>query len=47
MKMTVDLLNDSCDAPRASVSAAIWNVVALAATSAGDIGITYAPPGRT
>jgi hypothetical protein len=47
VEITVGLLNDSCDAPRASVSAAIWKVVALAAASAGDIGITYAPPGRT
>ncbi|MFF1400206.1 hypothetical protein ACFVZD_41355 [Streptomyces sp. NPDC058287] len=43
--MTVDLLNDACDAPRAKVPAVIWKVVALAATSAGDVGITYAPPG--
>ncbi|MEU1450473.1 hypothetical protein ABZ474_57170, partial [Streptomyces mirabilis] len=44
--LTVDLLNDACDGPRAGVPAAIWKVVALAATSAGDVGITYAPPGR-
>ncbi|MEU9631517.1 hypothetical protein AB0D89_32600 [Streptomyces luteogriseus] len=47
VEMTVDLFNDSCDGPRTGVPAAIWKVVALAATSAGDIGITYAPPGRT
>ncbi|MFC9699294.1 hypothetical protein ACFTWD_01145 [Streptomyces sp. NPDC056943] len=44
--LTVDLLNDACDGPRAGVPATIWKVVALAATSAGDVGITYAPPGR-
>ncbi|MEU5610501.1 hypothetical protein AB0H03_17500 [Streptomyces sparsogenes] len=44
--LTVDLLNDAWDGPRAGVPAAIWKVVALAATSAGDVGITYAPPGR-
>ncbi|MEU5599232.1 hypothetical protein [Streptomyces sp. NPDC020298] len=41
----MDLLNDACDGPRAGVPAAIWKVAALAATSAGDVGITYAPPG--
>ncbi|WP_329375579.1 hypothetical protein [Streptomyces sp. NBC_01483] len=46
MGLAVDLLNDACDGPRAGVPAAIWKVVALAATSAGDVGITYAPPGR-
>ncbi|MEV4998549.1 hypothetical protein [Streptomyces niveus] len=44
--LTVDLLNEACDGPRADVPAAIWKVVALSATSAGDVGITYAPPGR-
>ncbi|MFE1444090.1 hypothetical protein [Streptomyces sp. NPDC058739] len=44
--LTVDLLNDAWDGPRADVPDAIWKVVALAATSAGDVGITYAPPGR-
>ncbi|MCF3132427.1 hypothetical protein [Streptomyces olivochromogenes] len=43
--LTVDLLNDTWDVPRAGVPAAIWKVVTLAATSAGDVGITYAPPG--
>ncbi|WP_327350263.1 hypothetical protein [Streptomyces sp. NBC_01304] len=43
--LTVDLLNDACDGPRAGVPAGIWKVVALAATSAGDVGITYTPPG--
>ncbi|POX58838.1 hypothetical protein C3492_35490 [Streptomyces sp. Ru62] len=37
-------LNDACDGPRDGVPAVIWRVVALAATSAGDVGITYAPP---
>lgn len=44
--LTVDLLNDTFDGPRVGVPAAIWKVVTLAATSAGDVGITYAPPGR-
>ncbi|MFF8717057.1 hypothetical protein ACF07T_37340 [Streptomyces sp. NPDC015184] len=44
--LTVDLLNDTWDGPRANVPEAIWKVVALAATSAGDIGITYVAPGR-
>ncbi|MCC5480490.1 hypothetical protein [Streptomyces barringtoniae] len=44
--LTVDLLNDTYEGPRAGVPAAIWKVAALAATSAGDVGITYAPPGR-
>ncbi|MFF1917370.1 hypothetical protein ACFVYE_38625 [Streptomyces sp. NPDC058239] len=44
--LTVDLLNDACDGPRTRIPTAIWKVVALAATSAGDVGITYAPPGR-
>ncbi|MFB6507494.1 hypothetical protein ACFYXP_38150 [Streptomyces sp. NPDC002466] len=44
--LTVDLLNEACDGPRAGVPTAIWKVVALAATSAGDVGITYAAPGR-
>lgn len=43
--LTMDLLNDACDGPRASVPRAVWKVVALAATSAGDVGITYASPG--
>ncbi|WP_329391423.1 hypothetical protein OG625_40215 (plasmid) [Streptomyces sp. NBC_01351] len=42
--LTVDLLNEACNGPRAGVPAAIWKVVALAATSAGDVGITYATP---
>ncbi|WP_327739791.1 hypothetical protein OG749_44000 [Streptomyces nojiriensis] len=42
--LSVDLLNDACNGPRAGVPAAIWQVVALAATSAGDVGITYATP---
>ncbi|AZP14754.1 hypothetical protein EJC51_47200 [Streptomyces aquilus] len=45
--LTVDLLNDSWDGPRDDVPEAIWKVVALAATSAGDIGITYTAPGPT
>ena len=45
--LTVDLLNDACDGPRADVPDAIWKVVALAATSAGDVGITYSSPGLT
>ena len=44
--LTVDLLNDDWSGPRDGVPAAIWQVVALAATSAGDVGITYAPPGH-
>jgi hypothetical protein len=47
VELTVDLLNDTWDGHRAGVPAAIWKVVGLAATSAGDIGITYASPGRT
>lgn len=42
--LTVDLLNEECSGPRADLPAAIWKVVALAATAAGDIGITYTPP---
>jgi hypothetical protein len=42
--LTVDLLNDAADGPKAGVPAAIWKVVALAATSAGDVGITYSHP---
>ncbi|MGA4950942.1 hypothetical protein [Streptomyces lydicamycinicus] len=42
--LKVDLLNDACDGPRDGIPEAIWKVVALAATSAGDVGITYAPP---
>ncbi|MGA5425134.1 hypothetical protein [Streptomyces lavendulocolor] len=42
--LTVDLLNDVCDGPRAGLPAGIWKVVALAATSAGDVGITYVTP---
>ncbi|WP_330469330.1 hypothetical protein OG547_35370 (plasmid) [Streptomyces longwoodensis] len=46
--LTVDLLTDTWDGPRLEVPAAIWKVVAHAATSAGDVGITYAaPPGRS
>ena len=44
--LTVDLLNDTWDGPRAGLPDAIWKVVALAGTSAGDVGITYSPPGR-
>ncbi|MFF6807970.1 hypothetical protein [Streptomyces sp. NPDC012616] len=44
--VTVDLLDDTWDGPRAGLPGAIWKVVALAATSAGDVGITYASPGR-
>ncbi|MFE3629029.1 hypothetical protein [Streptomyces goshikiensis] len=32
------------EGPRAGVPATIWKVVALAAISAGDVGITYATP---
>lgn len=46
MGLPVDLLNDAYNGPRAGLPATVWKVVALAATSAGDIGITYAPPGR-
>ncbi|MFJ8017380.1 hypothetical protein [Streptomyces sp. NPDC096339] len=42
--VTVDLLNEACNGPRAGIPGAIWKVVALAATSAGDVGITYATP---
>ncbi|MEU3384105.1 MULTISPECIES: hypothetical protein [Streptomyces] len=42
--LVVDLLNEACDGPRDGLPSAIWRVVALAATSAGDVGITYAPP---
>ncbi|MFH9426424.1 hypothetical protein [Streptomyces sp. NPDC017529] len=42
--LVVDLLNDACDGPRDGLPAVIWRVVALAATYAGDVGITYAPP---
>lgn len=42
---TVDLLNDSWGGPREGLPEAIWKVVALAATSAGDVGITYTTPG--
>ncbi|MFD5453935.1 hypothetical protein [Streptomyces olivaceus] len=44
VSLVVDLLNDACSGPRDGVPAVIWRVVALAATSAGDVGITYAPP---
>ncbi|GAB2966054.1 hypothetical protein GCM10027075_77260 [Streptomyces heilongjiangensis] len=44
VSLVVDLLNDACDGPREGVPEVIWQVVALAATSAGDVGITYAPP---
>jgi hypothetical protein len=47
VELTVDLLNDTWDGPRADVPTAIWKVVALAATSAGDVGITYASPGHS
>ncbi|MEV5348970.1 hypothetical protein [Streptomyces achromogenes] len=46
VRITVDLLNDAWDGPRPGVPEAVWKVVALAATSAGDVGITYAAPGR-
>ncbi|MER5293558.1 hypothetical protein ABT382_15970 [Streptomyces pharetrae] len=46
VSLTVDLLNDVWDGPRDGIPEAIWQVVALAATSAGDVGITYAPPAR-
>ncbi|MFB7609883.1 hypothetical protein [Streptomyces gardneri] len=42
--LPVDLLNEACDGPRPGVPEAIWKVVTLAATSAGDVGITYTPP---
>ncbi|MEU9713974.1 hypothetical protein [Streptomyces sp. NPDC047976] len=42
--LVVDLLNDTCDGPRAGLPVAMWKVVALAATSAGDVGITYQAP---
>ncbi|MFH8520284.1 hypothetical protein ACH4CE_35475 [Streptomyces gelaticus] len=42
--LKVDLLNDTYDGPRDGIPEAIWKVVTLAATSAGDVGITYAPP---
>ncbi|MFH8379260.1 hypothetical protein ACH4A7_37860 [Streptomyces cyaneofuscatus] len=42
--LKVDLLNDACDGPRDGVPDAIWKVVALAATSAGDVGIRYTAP---
>lgn len=42
--LKVDLLNDACDGPQDGIPEAIWKVVALAATSAGDVGITYATP---
>ncbi|MEU2502291.1 hypothetical protein [Streptomyces albogriseolus] len=41
---TVDLLNEAWDGPRTGVPEAIWKVVTLAATSAGDVGITYSHP---
>ncbi|WNI34388.1 hypothetical protein [Streptomyces sp. ITFR-6] len=44
VSLVVDLLNDACDGPGGGISEVIWRVVALAATSAGDVGITYAPP---
>ncbi|MGW7079730.1 hypothetical protein [Streptomyces sp. NPDC054866] len=42
----MDLLNDAYEDPRAGVPGAVWKVVAPAAISAGDVGITYAPPAR-
>ncbi|MFJ9343778.1 hypothetical protein ACIRP0_31525 [Streptomyces sp. NPDC101733] len=42
--VAMDLLNKACDGPREDVPEAIWKVVALAATCAGDVGITYAAP---
>lgn len=46
MSLPVDLLNEACNGPRDDVPEAIWRVVALAATSAGDVGITYTLPAR-
>lgn len=42
--LRVDLLNEACDGPRDGVPPAIWKVVALAATTAGDLGLTYSVP---
>ncbi|MFB8040278.1 hypothetical protein ACFC8F_03125 [Streptomyces hydrogenans] len=42
--LPVDLLNDACDGPRRGIPEAIWKVVHLAATSAGDVGLTYVTP---
>ncbi|MFE3121897.1 hypothetical protein ACFXHD_00580 [Streptomyces hydrogenans] len=44
VSVEVDLLNEACDGPRPGIPEAIWKVVALAATSAGDAGITYTQP---
>ncbi|MGW2183916.1 hypothetical protein ACWCXX_39265 [Streptomyces sp. NPDC001732] len=46
VSLVVDLLNDTWDGPRDGIPEAIWRVVALAATFAGDVGITYITPGR-
>ena len=45
--IAVDLLNEPCNGPRDGVPTAVWKVVAFAATSAGDVGITYATPTHT
>ncbi|NED92763.1 hypothetical protein G3I76_73545 [Streptomyces sp. SID11233] len=42
--VTADLLNDACGGPRTGAFEAIWKLVSLAATSAGDMGITYIAP---
>ncbi|MGW1764517.1 hypothetical protein ACWCQL_10635 [Streptomyces sp. NPDC002073] len=42
--LEVDLLNDACNGPRQGLPTSVWKVVALAATAAGDVGITYATP---
>ncbi|WP_432128050.1 hypothetical protein [Streptomyces sp. bgisy082] len=44
VELAIDLLNDTFDGPRAELPDPIWEVVAIAATSAGDIGITYSHP---
>ncbi|MEV8104978.1 hypothetical protein [Streptomyces sp. NPDC088135] len=44
VSLVVDLFSDACDGLRDGIPEAIWQVVALAATSVGDVGITYAPP---
>ncbi|MFJ5788211.1 hypothetical protein [Streptomyces hydrogenans] len=44
MGLEVDLLNEDCDGPRPCIPESIWKVVALASTSADDMGITYVTP---
>ncbi|MEU6926302.1 hypothetical protein [Streptomyces sp. NPDC046631] len=44
VSLVVDLFSDACDGLRDGIPEAIWQVVALAATSVGDVGIAYAPP---